>query len=58
MGPNQPKLVYMCSTLLQLAPGSRDLSQAKKQMTLCNAGQIYKMTTQNGPGEESCHYFE
>ena len=26
------KVVYMCSSLLQLAPGSRDLSQAEKRM--------------------------
>ena len=36
----------MCSSLLQLAPGSRDLSQAEKRIT----EQIHKMTiifTQN-----------
>ena len=28
------QVVYMCSSLLQLAHGSRDLSQAKKQITV------------------------
>ena len=38
----------MCSTLLQLAPGSHDLCQAEKEITVCKAEQIHKMTTQNG----------
>jgi len=29
-----PKVVYMCSSLLRLAPGSRDLSQAEKRVTV------------------------
>ena len=28
------KVVYTCSNLLQLAPGSRDLSQAEKRITV------------------------
>ena len=28
------QVVYMCSSLLQLAPGSRDLSQAEKKITV------------------------
>ena len=32
--PNLPWVVYMCSSLLQLAPGSRDLSQAEKRMSV------------------------
>ena len=35
----------MSSTFLQLAVGSRDLSQAEKEITLCKAEQIHKMTT-------------
>ena len=44
----QTWVVYMCSSLLQLAPGSRDLSQAEKK-----AEEIAKMRIvfiQNGPG--------
>ena len=29
----ETKVVYMCSNLVQLAPGSRDLSQAEKEIT-------------------------
>ena len=29
--PTATKVVYMCSSLLQLAPGSRDLSQAEEK---------------------------
>ena len=29
-------MAYMCSILLQLAPGSRDLSQAEKRIRLAN----------------------
>ena len=36
------KMVYMCSSLLQLAPGSRDLSQGEKRITVM---QIHKMST-------------
>ena len=35
----------MSSSFLQLAVGSRDLSQAEKEITLCKAEQIHKMTT-------------
>jgi hypothetical protein len=42
----------MCSTLLQLAPGSRDLSQAEKEITACKAKQIPIMVVD----EESCHF--
>ena len=45
-------VVYMCSTLLQLAPGSHDSPQAEKRITVRKAEQIHKMTTiftQNGP---------
>ena len=37
------KVVYMCSSLLQLASGSRDLSQAEKRITgIYKAEQIKK----------------
>ena len=42
----------MCSSLHQLAPGSRDLYQAEKKRTSCKAEQINKtptVFTQNGP---------
>ena len=35
----------MFFSFLQLAVGSRDLSQAEKEITLCKAEQIHKMTT-------------
>ena len=35
----------MSSSFLQLAVGSRDLSQAEKEITLCKAEQIHKMAT-------------
>ena len=35
----------MSFSFLQLAVGSRDLSQAEKEITLCKAEQIHKMTT-------------
>ena len=41
----------MSFSFLQLAVGSRDLSQAEKEITLCKAEQIHEMTTiftQNG----------
>ena len=43
-------VVYMYSNFLQLAPGSRDLSQVEKVIAVCKAEQINKITTQNGPG--------
>ena len=33
----------MCTSLLQLAPGSRDLSQAEKIITIYKAEQIHKI---------------
>ena len=35
----------MCSSLLQLAPGSRDLSQAEKKITVVKPEQTHKVTT-------------
>ena len=35
----------MCSSLLQLTPGSRDLTQAEKKIVLLQAEQSHKMTT-------------
>ena len=35
----------MCSSLLQLAVGSRDLSQAENETISCKAEQIHKMAT-------------
>ena len=35
----------MSSSCLQLALGTRDLSQAEKETTLCKAEQIHKMET-------------
>ena len=37
----------MSSSFLQLAVGSRDLSQAGKEITVCKAEQVHKMTTQS-----------
>ena len=45
----------MCSSLLQLAPGSRELTQAEKKLLL-QAEEIYNLTiifTQNG---QSCRF--
>ena len=40
------KVVYMCFSLLQLAPGSRDLSQAEKRIGICYVKLFsLKMTT-------------
>ena len=39
------EVVYMSSKILQLAVGSRDLSQAEKQIFVLLAEQIHKMTT-------------
>ena len=48
----------MCSTLLQLSPRSRDLSQAEKKtiVMLCKAEQIHKMTLNFVLDEQSCHF--
>ena len=35
----------MCSSLLQLAPGSRDLSQAEKKICVFTSLETHKMTT-------------
>ena len=42
----------MCCSLLQLAPGSRDLSPAERENNSCKAEQIHKMTLLD---EQSCH---
>jgi hypothetical protein len=47
----------MCSSLLQLAPGSHDLSQAEKIITIIKAEQIHKMTLKIVLDEQS-HHFE
>ena len=39
----------MSFKILQLTVGSHDLSQAKKEITVCKVEQIDKMTTQNSP---------
>ena len=49
----------MCSSLLQLAPGLRDSSQAEKRITamyLCKAEQIHKMKLKIVLDEQSCHF--
>ena len=38
-------MVYMCSSLLELAPGLRDLSQAEKKITVVKPEQTQKVTT-------------
>ena len=42
---NTYRVVYICSTLIQLAVESCDLSQAEKEITACKAEQIHNMTT-------------
>ena len=37
----------MSSSFLRLAVGSLDLSQAEKEITVCKAEQVHKMTTQS-----------
>ena len=37
-----PKVVYMCYCLDQLAPGSPDLSQAEKKLTVENLSKFAK----------------
>ena len=44
-GGGGSKVVYMCSSLLQLAVGSHDLSQAEKEITVCKADRIHKKTS-------------
>ena len=39
------KVVYMSSSFWLLSVGSRDLSQAEKEITACKDEQIHKMTT-------------
>ena len=41
----------MCSSFLQLAPGSRDLSQAEKRITVVTTEQINVILN-----EKSCHF--
>ena len=48
MQMNKAQVVYMCSSLFQLALGSRDLSQAEKKIT--------KMTPEIVLDEQSCHF--
>ena len=50
------RLVYMCTNLLPLAPGSLDLSQAKKRIIVCKAEQIHKLTLKIVLDEQSCHF--
>ena len=46
----------MSSSFLHLVVGSRDLSQAEKEITVCKADEIHKMKAQNCcASEESCH---
>ena len=45
MQMNKAQVVYMCSSLLQLAVGSHDLSQAEKEITACKADRIHKKTS-------------
>ena len=50
-------MVYMCSSLLELAPGLRDLSQAEKKITvICKAEQIKKLTLKIVLDEQSCQF--
>ena len=51
-----PFLVSMCSSLLQLAPGSRDLYQAEKRQLFCKDEKIHKMTLKIVLDEKSCHF--
>ena len=39
------KVVYMCSSLLQLTVGSRDLSQAEKRITVVSSWETQKIIT-------------
>jgi hypothetical protein len=43
--PLGAKVVYICSIIWLLAPGSCDLSQAKKKVTVGEEEQIKKITT-------------
>ena len=40
-------VVYMSSSVLQLAVGSPNFLQATEEITVCKAEKIYKMTTQS-----------
>ena len=40
-----PQVVYMSSSFLQLAPGSRNLSLTEKEIPVCKSEQIHKVTT-------------
>ena len=45
------KVVYICYCLLRLAPGSHDLSQAKKRITV-----VHKMTLKIVLDEQGSHF--
>ena len=49
-------MVCMCSSLLQLNVGSRDLSQVRIKGMLCQAEQIKKITLKIVLDEQSCHF--
>ena len=46
----------MCSSSLQLAPGSRDLSQAEKIITVIEREQIKKKMLKIVLDKQSCHF--
>ena len=46
----------MCSSLDEFAPGSRDLSPAKKRITIIYAEQIKNITLKVFLDEQSCHF--
>ena len=53
------KVVYICTSLLQLGVESRDLSQNEKKLLLLKADQIYKMAdifTQNNDFFHPVHF--
>ena len=49
-------MVYICSSLLHLAPKSHDLSHAEKRITVVKAEQIRKITLKIVLDEQSCHF--
>ena len=54
-GPHRSMLVYMCSSLLHLAPGSRDLSQAVNKISVTK--QIHKIALKIVRDEKCCMSF-
>jgi hypothetical protein len=50
------RVVYMCYSLLKLAPGALDLSQAEKRALLCKAVQIENVSLNTVLDEQSCHF--